>query len=126
MVAATIRTIFARAMPDRTTLLFALPGFRVLDVSLEADGGRRVLVESVADQGGCPSCGVLSGLIRERPTSRIKDLPHGAVPLRVWVRKRRFVCAEQLCARRSFTETSAQLPARARLTAGYGSRSARR
>jgi transposase len=104
-------------MSDRTTLLFALPGFRVLDVSLEADGGRRVLVESVAEQGGCPSCGVLSMLIRERPTSRIKDLPHGAVPLRVWVRKRRYVCAEVLCARRSFTETSAQLPARARLTA---------
>ena len=104
-------------MSDRTTLLFALPGFRVLDVSAEADGARRVLVESVAEQGGCPACGVLSGLIRDRPTSRIKDLPHGPVPLRVWVRKRRFACAQTLCARRSFTETSAQLPARARLTA---------
>ena len=104
-------------MSDRTTLLFALPGFRVLDVSLEADGARCVLVESVAEQGGCPACGVLSGLIRDRPTSRIKDLSHGSVPLRVWVRKRRFVCAERLCERRSFTETSAQLPARARLTA---------
>jgi hypothetical protein len=31
-------------MSDRTTLLFALPGFRVLDVSLEDGGGRRVLV----------------------------------------------------------------------------------
>jgi transposase len=102
---------------DRTTLLFALPGYRVLDVSLEHDGGRRVLVESVAEQGGCPACGLLSRRIRDRPTSRIKDLPHGPVPLRVWVRKRRFVCAEALCARKSFTETSAQLPARARLTA---------
>lgn len=103
-------------MSDRTTLLFALPGFRVLDVSLEADGARRVLVESVAEQGGCPACGVLSGLIRDRPMSRVKDLPHGSVPLRVWVRKRRFACAETLCGRRSFTETSAQLPARARVT----------
>jgi transposase len=97
-------------------LLFALPSFRVLDVSLEPDGGRRVLVESVAAEGGCPACGVLSGLIKDRPTSRIKDLPHGVVPLRVWVRKRRFVCAEGACGRRSFTETSGQLPARSRLT----------
>ena len=103
-------------MSDRTTLLFALPEFRVLDVTLEPGGGRRVLVESVAEQGGCPACGVLSGLIKDRPTSRVKDLPHGPVPLVVWVRKRRFACVEVLCARRSFTETSAQLPARARVT----------
>jgi hypothetical protein len=41
-------------------LLFALPGFRVLTVELEVDGGRRVLVESEAEEGGCPWCGVLS------------------------------------------------------------------
>ena len=63
------------------------------------------------------SRGVLSALIRDRPTSRIKDLPDGPIPLQVWVRKRRFACAQTLCARRSFTETSVQLPARARLTA---------
>jgi len=103
-------------MDDRTTLLFALPGFRVLDVTREPDGSRRVLVESVAEDGGCPVCGVMSGVIKDRPTSRVKDLPHGPVPLRVWVRKRRFACAEVLCERRSFTETSAQLPARARVT----------
>ena len=32
-------------MIDRTTLLFALPGFRLLNVTLEPDGGRLVLVE---------------------------------------------------------------------------------
>jgi len=48
-------------MTDGTTSLLALPGFRVLEVSLEPDGGRRVLVESVEELGGCPSCGVLSG-----------------------------------------------------------------
>ena len=96
--------------------MFALPGFRVLDVSLEPGGDRRVLVESVAHEGGCPSCGVLSALVKDRPTSRVKDLPHGPVPLRLWVRKRRFVCAEWRCERGSFTETSVELPARARLT----------
>ena len=103
-------------MDDRTTLLFALSDFLVLDVTLEPDGGRRVLVESVADQGGCPGCGVLSGVIKDRPTSRVKDLPHGLVPLRVFVRKRRFACVEALCGRRSFTETTVELPARARVT----------
>ncbi len=103
-------------MSDRTTLLFALPGFRVLNVTEDDDGGRVVLVETVAIEGGCPACGVLSSLIKDRPTSLAKDLPHGAVPLRLWVRKRRYVCLEVLCSRRSFTETSAQLPARSRPT----------
>ncbi len=46
----------------------------------------------------------------------MKDLPHGSVPLRVWVRKRRYACLEQTCSRRSCTEVTGQLPARARLT----------
>jgi hypothetical protein len=33
-------------MIERTTLLFALPGFRVLSVILGTDGGRLVRVES--------------------------------------------------------------------------------
>jgi|SRR5665647_87785 len=103
-------------MIDRTTSLFALPGFRVLNVTLEPDGGRLVLVESVATDGGCPSCGVMSSRIKERPICRLKDLPHGSVPLRLWVCKRRFVCTEQLCSRGSFAEVTDQVPARSRLT----------
>jgi transposase len=87
-----------------------------LDVTREPDGGPRVLVESVAEEGGWPGCGVLSGLIKDRPTSRIKDLPYGLVPLRVFVRNCRFVCVESRCERKSFTETTAQLPPRARVT----------
>ena len=103
-------------MIDRTTLLFALPGFRVLNVTLDPDGGRVVLVESVATDGGCPLCGVMSSRIKERPICRLKDLPHGSVPLRLWLCKRRFLCTEKLCARKSFTEVSDQVPARSRLT----------
>ena len=51
-------------------------------------------------------------MIRDRPVSRVKDLPHGLVSLLVYVRKRRFVCTQVLCERRSFTETTAELPAR--------------
>jgi len=103
-------------MIDRTTLLFALPGFRVLNVTLDPDGGRLVLVESVAREGGCPSCGVVSSRVKDRPICRLKDLPHGSVPLRLWVCKRRFMCTEKLCSRGSFTEVSDQIPARSRLT----------
>ncbi len=53
-------------MSDRTTLLFALPGYRLLDVSVEPDGGRRVLIDSDQEQGGCPSCGVLSSVVKDR------------------------------------------------------------
>ena len=104
-------------MSDRTSLLFALPEFRVVDVGVDADGGRRVLVETAAAEDGCPSCGVLSSRIHERPLVRVADLPHGVAPLRVWVRKRRYKCVEADCDRRSFTEVTMQLPARARLTA---------
>jgi hypothetical protein len=64
-------------MIDRTTLLFALPGFRVLNVTLDPDGGRVVLVESVSTEGGCPSCGVMSSRVKDRPICRLKNLPHG-------------------------------------------------
>ena len=74
-------------MSDGTTLLFALPGVRVLDVTVAPDGGRVVLIESLQAEGGCPKCGVLSALVKDRPTCRVKDLPYGLVPLRVWVRK---------------------------------------
>jgi transposase len=103
-------------MNDRTTLLFALPGFRVMNVTLEPDGGRLVLVESIAKEGGCPLCGVMSSRVKERPICRLKDVPHGSVPLRLWVCKRRFLCTEKLCARSSFTEVSEEIPARSRLT----------
>ena len=103
-------------MIDRTTLLFALPGFRVLNVTVDPDGGRLVLVESVAKDGGCPSRGVMSSRIKERPICWLKDLPHGSVPLQLRDCKRLFVCAEQLCSRASFTEVSDQVPVRSRLT----------
>ncbi|MDP9393214.1 MAG: hypothetical protein M3Q27_02655 [Actinomycetota bacterium] len=61
-----------------------------MDVALEPDGGHRVLVETVVEEGHCPSCGVPSSLIKDRPVRRVKNLPHGAVPPQLWVRKRRY------------------------------------
>lgn len=66
-------------MSDLTTLLFASPAFRVLEASLEPDGGRRVLAQSVAAEGCCPVCGVV--------LSRIKAARGGAGDLPLHVRK---------------------------------------
>jgi len=60
-----------------TTLLFALPGFRVLDVTLDPGGGRVVLIECTEVEDGCPECGVLSALVKDRPRSRVKDPASG-------------------------------------------------
>jgi transposase len=103
-------------MDDGTTLLFALPGYRVVEVVREDDGGRRVLVEALAEEAACPRCGVFTSRVHDRPVRRVKDLPHGSVPLRVWVRKRRYRCLEEACPRRSFTEATEELPRRSRLT----------
>lgn len=48
---------------------------------------------------------------------RIKDLPAGDQQIVVWWRKRWLICAGQDCARRSFTQTSSEVPPRSRLTA---------
>ena len=77
-------------------MLFALPGYRVLDVALGVDGGREVLAEVVDSEGGCPACGVVSSRVKDRPVSRVRDVPHGLVALWLRVRKRRFACAEPL------------------------------
>jgi hypothetical protein len=60
-------------MSDRTTLLFALPAFRVLEVSLEPDGGRRVLVE-------CLAPGLMEALIAREDESHgsTEEVPGGA------------------------------------------------
>ena len=105
-------------MSDGSSLLFDLPGFRVVSCEEIPADGRRVVVMQVADEHACPRCGVLVGGkpydVRE---SRIKDLPFGHRPLEVIWRKRRYRCTEQRCPQRIFTERSDQVPPRYRLTA---------
>lgn len=104
-------------MDDATSLLFDLPGFRVVSCEETAPDGRRVVVMQVADAHACPRCGVLVGGkpydVRE---SQVKDLPVGHRPLVVVWRKRRYRCLERRCSQRVFTERSVQIPPRCRLT----------
>ena len=101
---------------DAASILFNLPGYRVISAWHEEEGQRVVLIETLATEDGCPSCGVMSSRVQSRPVQQVKDVTCGGEPVVVRVRKRRYICAEELCPRGTFTEVTEELPARARLT----------
>lgn len=101
---------------DAASILLNLTDYRVITATHDSSG-RQVLVEPIATEAACPSCGVLTTRIQARPVHRVKDLPAGGHDLQVRVRKRRKACQEQACERRSFVQTTEQLPFRARITA---------
>ena len=106
---------------DAATSIFNLPDYRVMSVSVLADGRRQVIVET--DQPpGCPSCGVVSTRRKERRVQRIRDIPiAGAVEV-LWS-KYRWHCEEPACPRLSFYESTTQVPRRARPRPASGARS---
>ena len=82
-----------------------------------ADGSRLVhLVTDDATATACPTCGTFATLPKGWTCTRPRDLPYGQHPLRLIWRKRRWYCTQPACARTSFTESVAQVPARARIT----------
>lgn len=104
-------------MDDPTSLLVGLDGFIVTEV--ECVDGEPVRVE-IETSGGtvwaCPECGVVSSQIKDRSRCRVKDLPAFGEPVQLWWRKRRLLCGEPSCPRRSFTEVSDAIRPRGRLT----------
>src|SRR5271169_5802253 len=108
-------------MENGTTILFGLPGVAVQRVERVTDeqgvAVRLVhVVTTASSAAGCPQCGVVSTSVKQRRTTRPRDLPYGEEPLAVRWRKRQYRCREQACARKAFTESIAEIPARARLT----------
>ncbi|GHE49868.1 ISL3 family transposase [Streptosporangium violaceochromogenes] len=73
-------------------------------------------IERPEDWAACPDCGVVSTRVRQRRTTRPRDLPYGEEPIGVRWHKRQFACTETLCARKAFTESVAEIPPRARVT----------
>ena len=96
-------------------MIFNLPGYRVVDAVDLRLGGRRVKVEPVEVEDGCPACGVVSSRVHAWVEQRVRDVPH-AGQVEVVVRKPRLVCTEPACGRRTFTTATEQLPVRARCT----------
>ncbi len=102
--------------PSAASVLFNLPDYRVTDVVRDdGEGHRTVRVVSTATEGACPSCGVLTRRVHQRTTQRLRDVPFDGVVTVLWV-KRRWRCGEVQCPRTSFTEHTAQVPPRARMT----------
>jgi transposase len=96
-------------------VLFNLSGYRVVEAVDSPLGIRKVVVESLDREGGCPSCGVLTGRVHQRTFQRVRDVQVGGA-VEVWWRKRRFACTETACGRRTFAEHTKQVPRRARCT----------
>ncbi|WP_422934593.1 ISL3 family transposase [Sinomonas sp. P47F7] len=101
--------------PCAATVIFNLPEYRVLSASVSALGLRRVVVESTGVVPGCPSCGVVSGRVKDVRLQRLRDIPVAGAAVVLW-RKRRFFCDELACPRGSFTEATDEVPRRARST----------
>jgi transposase len=97
------------------SVLFNLPGYRVLHVVRDEVGARTVTMESVAVEGACPSCGVFTSSVHQRTLQRVRDVAFDG-PITVLWRKKRWRCWESSCDRASFAEHTAQVPPRARLT----------
>lgn len=96
------------------TVMLGLPGFVLLAVS-EVEGELELAVETVAVEQFCRSCGVAAVAHGRRPV-RVRDLPSAGRPVTlIWV-KRIWRCAEPRCAKRTWTETSEPIRARASLT----------
>jgi transposase len=104
-------------MSDATSVLFGLEHeFSVLEVQRVDITAVKVIIEQAAREGPCPECGVVSGTVKDRPWMRLKDLPVSGQTVQVWWRKRRLICSEALCPRRTFTQTSTAVRTRARVT----------
>ena len=73
---------------DAASVIFNLPGYRVVDAVDLRLGGRRVKVEPVEVEDGCPACGVVSSRVHAWVEQRVRDVPH-AGQVEVVVRKPR-------------------------------------
>jgi transposase len=104
-------------MSDATSVLFGLEDeFRVLEV-LRVDATTvKMIIEQAAREEPCPECGVFSGTVKDRPWMRLKDLPISGQTVELWWRKRRLICGEASCRRKTFTQIAAAVRPRARVT----------
>ncbi|MGJ5798190.1 ISL3 family transposase [Streptomyces europaeiscabiei] len=105
-------------MPNEATLLLGLDGVSVMRVERLEDGTRRVHLATAEETArACPECGAFAWKVKGTARTRPRDLPYGERGLVLLWHKRRWWCREPTCPRKSFTESVAQIPAGARITA---------
>ena len=104
-------------MYDPTSLLFGLKEFQVVEVAPVADQDQvKVTIEMIDSEAACPTCGVFSAQVKDRPQRRIKDLPASGQPVELWWRKRCLKCVQESCPTKSFTQASQVIKPRGRLS----------
>jgi transposase len=104
-------------MSKATAVLFGIEDeFDVLSVDRLGPDQVKILIELRSVEAACPTCGVITGRVKDRPVRRIKDLPASGQQTQLWWRKRRLACLETLCPRRSFTQPSVAVRPRGRVT----------
>ena len=107
-----------QSCPDPAIAILGLPGFEVLDVIQQVP--ELVIVIQTGDQlVGCPDCGVIA-TGNGRREHRVRDVPHGLVPVTLVWRKRLWRCREVACSKGGWTETHDQILPRASLTTRAG------
>ena len=108
--------VLSDVLSDPAAVLFGLEAeFNVLSVDRTSRSAVKLIIEQISREGPCPACGVLSSAVKDRPLCRVKDLPACGQQVELWWRKRRLLCRESLCPRRSFTQTCAAVRPRARV-----------
>ena len=109
--------VLSGVLSDSAGVLFGLEAeFRVVAVGRAGPEAVQVVIEQVVVEGPCPTCGVVSSAVKDRPLIQLKDLPASGQTVELWWRKRRLLCGEALCLRRSFTQTATAVRPRARIT----------
>ena len=103
-------------MGDVTRVLSGLEDFEVIGAVEAPGGGLEVSVRVARPDAACPRCGVFSRRVKEYRIQRVRDgLSYERPTTLVWA-KRRFRCETPGCVG-SFTESTAQVPPRRRVTA---------
>jgi transposase len=104
-------------MSDATSVLLGIEDeFEVVSVERLDPGQVKIIIEMQATDAPCPACGVFTSRVKDRPLRRVRDLPASGQQSRLWWRKRRLLCVEVLCPRRSFTQESVAIRPRGRVT----------
>lgn len=99
----------------RADALFNVPSMHVLDAVTDEAGRLVVTVETDADIGGCPDCGVVA-VGHGRRVHEAADAPCFAATTIVRWRKRIWRCPEPACPVVTFSERHEMLAPRAKLT----------
>ena len=104
-------------MSQSSSLLLGLDGITVESVEIAEDRVRTVHVLTAADRVGmCPGCAIRSSRSKGWVATRPRDVKIGSDRPRIVWRKRKWLCTNISCERKSFTESTPSVPPRARVT----------